>query len=207
MIHSEEYDSRIIAGAAELFSTYGIKAVTMDEIASHLGISKRTIYERFGDKDEMVFAVLNSMIIKEREKIEDVLKSSPNVIAAIFAMLLTGRDHAASMNPLIIFDLHKYHSKVLMRIKEKCEDPNYEGARKIISKGKEEGLFRKDIDENIVSMFFPEMRSFIADSKVFPAEDFLKRDLIKNVIINYLRGISTSDGIRLINEMESTLNT
>jgi AcrR family transcriptional regulator len=205
MSHSEEYDARIIAGAAELFRTCGIKAVTMDEIANHLGISKRTIYERFGDKDELLFAVMDAMIIKQREKIADILNSSPDVIAAIFTLLNIGKDHAASMNPLIGSDLRKYHNNVLLRIKEKCENPDYEGSLKVLEKGKEQGIFRQDIDNEIVSRFFSGLSSMITDSKVFPSDEFLHRDLIKNVIINYLRGISTSKGNKIIDKMEPGL--
>jgi AcrR family transcriptional regulator len=205
MSQSEEYDARIIDGAAELFRTNGIKAVTMDMIAEHLGISKRTIYERFGDKDEMLFAVMNSMIIKQKERIDSIIESSPDIISAIFTLLNLGVGHAASMNPMIGSDLRKYHSKVLLRIKEKCDNPDYEGARKIISKGKEQGLFRKDIDDGIVSRFFTELKTVIEDSKVFPTDEFLHRDLIKNVIINYLRGIATGEGIKLIDKVESGL--
>lgn len=203
MSQSEEYDARIIDGAAELFRTYGIKAVTMDMIAEHLGISKRTIYERFGDKDEMLFAVMNSMIIKQKERIDSIIESSPDIISAIFTLLNLGVGHAASMNPMISSDLRKYHSKVLMRIKEKCDNPDHEGALKIILKGKEQGLFRKDIDDGIVSRFFTELKTVIGDNKVFPADEFVHRDLIKNVIINYLRGIATDEGIKLIERVES----
>jgi AcrR family transcriptional regulator len=203
---AQEYDNRIIDGAAELFRIYGIRAVTMDMIASHLGISKRTIYERFGDKDEMLFAVLNSMLIKQKEKIDSIIQSSPDIISAIFTLLDLGRDHAASMNPVIGSDLRKYHSKVLIRIKEKCDNPDYEGALKIILKGKEQGLFRKDIDDGIVSRFFTELKTVIGDNKVFPADEFGHRDLIKNVVINYVRGIATSEGIKLIEKVESGLD-
>lgn len=205
MSQSEEYDARILAGAAELFRIYGIKAVTMDTIANHLGISKRTIYERFKDKDEMLFAVLDSMILKQKEKIDDILHSSPNVIAAIFTLLTIGREHAASLNPLISFDLRKYHNAVLLRMKEKCEDPNYEGSLKIIVKGKEQGLFRQDVNNEIVSRFISELSSMISDSRLFPPEMFLQRDLMKNVIINFLRGISTEEGIKIIDKMEPGL--
>ena len=205
MSQSEEYDARIIDGAADLFRTYGIKAVTMDMIAEYLGISKRTIYERFGDKDEMLFAVMNSMIIKQKERIDNIIESSPDIIAAVFALLNLGKDHTASMNPMIGSDLRKYHSKVLMRIKEKCDDPDYEGARKIIKKGKEQGLFRKDIDDGIVSRFFNELRTVIGDSKVFPSDEFTRHDLMKNVVVNYLRGIATDEGIKLIDKVESGL--
>jgi len=205
MNQSEEYDARILAGAAELFRIYGIKAVTMDTIANHLGISKRTIYERFKDKDEMLFAVLNSMIIKQKERIDNVLNSSPNVIAAIFTLLAMGREHAASMNPLINSDLRKYHNNVLLRIREKCEDPDYEGSLKMIVKGKEQGLFRQDVNNEIVSRFVSGLSSMISDGRLFPPEMFLQRDLMKNVIINFMRGISTSEGIKIIDEMEPGL--
>jgi AcrR family transcriptional regulator len=205
MSQSEEYDARIIDGAAELFRTYGIKAVTMDMIAEHLGISKRTIYERFGDKDEMLFAVMNSMITRQKERIDSIIESSPDIISAIFSLLNLGRDHAASMNPVIGSDLRKYHSKVLLRIKEKCDNPDYEGALKIILKGKEQGLFRKDIDDGIVSRFFTELKSVIGDGKVFPADEFVHSDLIKNVVINYVRGIATVEGIKLIDKVEPGL--
>ena len=203
MSQSEEYDARIIDGAAELFRTHGIRAVTMDMIAEYLGISKRTIYERFVDKDEMLFAVMNSMMIKQKERIDNIIESSPDIITAVFALLNLGRDHAASMNPMIGSDLRKYHNKVLMRIKEKCDNPDYEGARKIILKGKEQGLFRKDIDDGIVSRFFTELRTVIGDSKVFPSDEFTHHDLIKNVMVNYLRGIATDEGIKLIDKVES----
>lgn len=207
MNQSQEYDNRIINGAAELFRTYGIRAVTMDMIAEHLGISKRTIYERFGDKDEMLFAVMNSMIIKQLEKIDSIIESSPDIISAIFILLNLGRDHAASMNPMIASDLRKYHSKVLVRIKEKCENPDYEGALKIIGKGKEQGFFRKDIDDGIVGRFFTELKTVIGDSKVFPTDEFHHSDLIKNVVVNYLRGIATGEGIKLIDRVESGLES
>ncbi len=96
---SEDYDARIVSGAAELFRTYGIRAVTMDAIATHLGMSKRTIYERFRDKDELLFAVMNEMIRKQKEMLENILNSSSNVMEAIFTMLRISREHMAAMNP------------------------------------------------------------------------------------------------------------
>src|SRR5665647_1327614 len=136
MSQSEEYDARIIDGAAELFRTHGIRAVTMDMIAEYLGISKRTIYERFGDKDEMLFAVMNSMIIKQKERIDSIIESSPDIISAIFTLLNLVVGHDTSMTPISGADLRKYHNTVLPRLKEKGDTPHYEGARKSISTGK-----------------------------------------------------------------------
>lgn len=204
-MNQEENGIRIIEGAAELFRVYGIRDVTMDMIAGHLGVSKRTIYEKFGDKDELLFAVMQMMIRKQREKIDTILESSPNVIVAVFTLVKIGRDHAANMNPLIGSDLRKYHSKVMQRIRDKCENPDYEGGKKLLGRGIEQGLIRSDINKEIVARAFSGLGPFISDERTFPAEQFSKRDLIKDVLINYLRGVATRKGEELIKELEIEL--
>jgi len=201
MNQMEEYDARIIAGAAELFRVYGIRAVTMDAIASHLGISKRSIYERFIDKDTLLFAVINSMIEKQRETMEGILAGSPDVITAIFTIIRMGRGHAATINPLISADLKKYHSKVMQKLKETCGHPDYESAGRILDMGISQGIFRDEINVEIVSRAFRGIGSLTGDEELFPSERFMKRDLMRNIMVNFLRGISTPRGIELIDSM------
>ena len=200
-----ECDDRIITEAAELFRVYGIKAVTMDTLAQHLGISKRTIYEKFKDKDELLMAVMNCMMLKQREKIDNLLETSPNVIVAVFRMIGVMREHVGAMNPLIHSDLRKYHSAVLSRMKEKCEYPDYKSPEHIIVKGKDQKLFSAEIDNEIVSRSFEGLGPLMTDSNLFPPEKFSQRDILKNVIINYLRGISTPRGLKIIEELEPEL--
>jgi len=205
MSQTDEYDDRIVKGAAELFRIYGIKAVTMDTIAAHLGISKRTIYERFGDKDELLFAVMKEMIRKQKEMVEKILNSSSNVMEAIFTMLRISREHMASMNPLIGSDLRKYHDAVLQRIKATCDNPDHEGAKKMLKAGIEQGIFREDIDIEIISRAVSGLGNLTGDAKLFPPDQFPQRDVIRNIMINYLRGISTAQGNSLIQELEPGL--
>ncbi|MCU0459586.1 MAG: TetR/AcrR family transcriptional regulator [Bacteroidales bacterium] len=201
----EEYDARIIAGAAELFRVYGIKAVTMDDIANHLGISKRSIYERFVDKDTLLFAVMDSMIARQREMVERILESSPDVISAVFSIIRMGRDHASTMSPLIGSDLKKYHSGVLKRLKDKCENPDHEAAKKILNKGISQGIFRENIDVEIIGRAFQGISSLAGDEELFPREIFLQRDIMRNIMVNFMRGISTEKGIKLIDSMENEI--
>ncbi len=205
MNQMEEYDARIIAGAAELFRTYGIRAVTMDTIAAHIGVSKRSIYERFIDKDTLLFAVMDSMIARQREMIQRILENSPDVISAVFCIVRMGRDHAATMNPLIGSDLKKYHSAVLKRLREKCENPDYEAARKIIQRGISQGIFRDTIDIEIVGRAFKGLSVMSGDEELFPREHFLQKDVMRNLMVNYMRGISTEKGIQLIDSMENEI--
>jgi len=204
MNQAEEYDLRIIAGAAELFRQFGIRAVTMDMIASHLGMSKRTIYERFADKDSLLYAVLDSMILKQREKIETILESSPDVVSAVFAIIRMGRDHAATMNPLINSDLKRYHSQVLRRLKEKCGHPDHEAGLRILETGIRQGIFRETLNTEILSRAFRGVAAMAGDEELFPSDMFERREIMRNVMVSFMRGISTAKGVDLIDSMEHT---
>ena len=141
-----------------------------------------------------------------KKKIESILDSSPNVIVAFFIMVRMGRDHAASMNPLIGSDLRKYHSGVMKRLKESCGNPDYEGAGKVLARGIEEGLISDNINTDIVSRCFTGLVTMTGDENIFPRDKFLQSDLIQNTVLHYLRGICTEKGRKLSEEMESSLN-
>lgn len=205
MNQTEEYDLRIISGAAELFRQFGIRAVTMDMIANHLGVSKRTIYERFIDKDTLLYAVLDSMIMKQRERIEGILESTPDVVSAVFTIIRMGRDHAATMNPLINSDLKKYHSQVLRRLKEKCGHPDHEAGVRILETGIRQGIFRETVNTEILSRAFRGVAAMAGDEELFPSEMFERNDIMKNVMVSFMRGISTRKGVALIDSMEKKM--
>src|SRR5512137_1745912 len=100
-----DYRQKIIEEGAIMFRTYGIRAVTMDMLASQMGISKRTIYEVFRDKDELLQGVLKWMTIRQREVLTKILDESENVIEAIFKMADLMWDHFQSMNPAFQMDM------------------------------------------------------------------------------------------------------
>lgn len=193
---------RIIEGAAELFKIYGIKSVTMDSIAGQLGMSKRTIYEIFSDKDELLIGVLKRMALKQRELVTKVLKESENAIVAIFRLLEINRDHFQQMSPAFQADLKKFHHETLMKKADKCEMPDYSNNLEVIEQGIKEKLFRKDINAILVNRCMYNLGRSIMDNDIYPFEDFTRRDVVRNVLINYLRGLSTPAGIDLINKLE-----
>jgi AcrR family transcriptional regulator len=193
---------RIIEGAAELFRTYGIKSVTMDSLASHLGISKRTIYEVFSDKDELLAGVLQWMAEKQNELVKRILSESENAIVAIFRLLEITRDHFQDMSPAFQADLKKYHHDVLMKKSDNSEMPDYRSNIQVIEKGISEKLFRQDINPDLVNRCFYSLAKSAMDNNLYPFEQFSRRDVIKNVFINYVRGISTPEGLNLINKLE-----
>ena len=197
-----EIKERIIEGAAKLFKTYGIKSVTMDSLASHLGISKRTIYEVFSDKDELLMGVLAQMALKQKELVNRILDESENSIVAIFRLLEINRDHFQDMSPVFQADLKKYHHDVLMKKSDKCEMPDYRNNMEVIERGVRDNCFRKDINADLVNRCLFSLGRSIMDQDLYPYEEFTRKEVIINTFINYLKGISTPEGIKLINELE-----
>lgn len=193
---------RLIDGAAELFKTYGIKSVTMDSLANQFGMSKRTIYEIFSDKDELLIAVLSRMNEQQKKLIKKVLAESENSIVAIFRMLEINRDNFQSMSPAFMADLKKYHHEVLMNKADKSGMPDYRNHQEIIENGIEEGLFRPEINPNLANRCLFNLGSSIMNNDLYPFDQFSRREVISNIFINYLRGISTQKGLLLIDKLE-----
>lgn len=193
---------RIVDVAAELFKTYGIKSVTMDSLANQLGMSKRTIYEVFSDKDEMLIAVLSRMARQQKEMVKRVLDESENSIVAIFRMLEINRDNFQSMSPAFQADLKKYHHDILMKNADEIEMPDYRNHFQVIEKGIEEELFRKEINPDLANRCLYNLGRSIMDNDLYPYDLFSRRDVIRNIFINYVRGISTPKGLNLINRLE-----
>lgn len=193
---------RIVDGAAELFKSYGIKSVTMDSLANQLGMSKRTIYEVFADKDEILMAVLLKMARQQKEMVKRVLDESENSIVAIFRMLEINRDNFQSMSPAFQADLKKYHHDIMMKNADEIEMPDYRNHFQVIEKGIKEKLFRKEINPDLANRCLYNLGRSIMDNDLYPFEIFSRRDVVRNIFINYIRGISTTKGLELINKLE-----
>jgi len=197
-----DYRQKITEEAANMFRTYGIRAVTMDMLASQLGISKRTIYEVFSDKDEILKGVLKWMLEKQRELMNKVFSESENVIEAIFKMLDLMMDHFQKMSPAFQMDIKRIHRDLQKNREELIDLPYFSNNSEILNRGIKEGVFRDDIDVEITNKCMLEVAIMSNDKNVFPPDDFANKDVIRNFYINYLRGISTRKGLDLINFYE-----
>src|SRR3978361_709860 len=100
---------RIIQGGEELFLQAGIKSVTMDDIARHLGISKKTIYLFFKDKNELVMALVKKKLQEDEDQMSEIISNSGNVIESMINMMKCSEEIFSRINPIVIHDMQKYH--------------------------------------------------------------------------------------------------
>ena len=197
-----DYRQIIIEEASLMFRTYGIRAVTMDMLAANLGISKRTMYEVFRDKDDILYGVLKWMTSKQHDLMSKIFGESKNVIEGIFKMLDIMGDHFQKMSPAFLMDMRRFHGEFIKSLTNQNELPYYADNSEILKRGIKEGIFRENIDIGITNKCMLEMTKLTNDTSVFPPDDFPNKDVIKNFYINYLRGISTQKGLDLINYYE-----
>lgn len=196
------YRQKILEEAAIMFRTYGIRAVTMDMLANQLGISKRTIYEVFRDKDDLLDGVLKWMTEKQLNITAKALAESENVIEAIFKLLRIMNDHFQKISPSFYLDIRKLSKNVLNHSEELKDLPYYRNNSEMLLRGIKEGVFRDDIDVNITNKCMLEVVRLSNDENLFPHDSHNMKDVIRNFYINYLRGISTQKGLELIDRYE-----
>ncbi len=196
-----ELRERIIGEATDRFFRFGIRNVTMDEIAASLGVSKRTVYENFKDKTELVHSCMDELARQQDLKNEQVVSDSGSVVETIFILMQEGIKIMNAINPVFFSDLRKFYPDIWKSVHEESIKTNYRMTHKLLNKGLEEGLFRKDINLTIVSKLFQEQMNLISDEKIFPREEFNHAEVFKNLVISFMRGISTSRGIEIIDSI------
>ncbi len=194
-----DYRERITGEAADLFMKYGIRSVTMDSIAHNLGMSKRTIYEHFADKDELLYSVIMSMSEKQKVAFRKIMDDSGNVIEALFEILHVATTHIRNINPTYFVDLKKYHYKVFEKICNRGDIRNYEMSLAMLRRGLKEKIFRDDINIDIVNAGIHGIINLTSDSEYLPAGKYSRYEIIDNLLLNYLIGISSPRGQELIN--------
>ena len=189
---------RIRQKAHELFMQYGLRSVSMDDIAGSMGISKKTIYHFYADKDELVDAVVENEFQKN-EKICDIDRSkSKNAVHEIFLAMDMLVEMFSSMNPALIFDMQKYHPKAFIKFHTYKNDFLYNVVVDNINRGIEEELYRKEINVDIMARFRVEtmMMSFNID---FNAKLKNKMaEIEEELILHFLFGLVSLKGYKMV---------
>lgn len=187
---------RILAVTEELFFRFGIRSVTMDDIAKALGISKKTIYLHFKDKDEIVEGVADQTLQRDKCESEKVHERAKDPIDEIIQSTQLMREMVANIHPALLFDLQKYHPKAWNRYKG-----HKEGFVKLvlrnIMEGQQQGLYREDIDPEILARFRVESIDVAFNTDTFPTKQFRLIDIQLQLIDHFLRGILTAKGLEL----------
>lgn len=193
-----EIKDRIQATAHEFFLKYGIRSVSMDDIAAHLGMSKKTLYQYFSDKNELVDAVLNIEIKRGQEDCGSCFHESKDAIHEIFLTMENIVEQFRNMNPMVLYDLEKFHFTAFRKFMKHKNEFLLEVIRKNLERGIEEELYRPEINVDVISKFRLESMMIAFNINVFPPRKYNLAEVTLEIIEHYLYGLATLKGHKLI---------
>ncbi len=190
----------ILETAHRLFFQQGIRYTTMDQIAQTLGISKKTIYQLYENKEELIVQSIKHNIMLDHAKFIKLINESDNIIAV---MKQIGDDMYRKFqqsNPVFFDDLKRY-DKLL---EEKLFKPNKhlkdEALMMMLEQGKKEGVFKQELEAKIAGIFLRETLKQMKELEDLLYPEYSREDIYQNVLINYFLGIATDKGRELIKE-------
>ncbi len=189
---------RIQQKAHELFMQYGLRSVSMDDIANSLGMSKKTIYQYFADKDELVDAVVDAEF-KKNEGICDYDRlHSKNAIHEIFMAMDKVVEMFSTMNPSLVFDMHKYFPRAFQKFHKHKNDYLYNVIRDNIIRGINEELYRAEMNVDIIARFRVESIMIPFNPEFHAKMKYNMAEIEEEFIIHFLFGMASAKGYKMI---------
>jgi len=189
-----ETKNKIIETATEQFMRYGVRSVTMDDIARLAGVSKKTIYQEFSDKNQLVYETFSRALDEDKCMMEKFPQLKDGVIEHMTGMATYIRERFGDMNPLVLNEIQKYYPEAWQLFEDFKENHIYEEIVGVLEKGVEEGYFRPEIDTRIIARMRLEQMMFSWDPVKFPPSKFNPVDLQIEIFEHFLFGIFTEKG-------------
>lgn len=191
-----ELRERIILAAVELFTTNGIKSITMDEIAASLGISKRTLYEVFPDKETL----LEECILKSQKDgdifVKGVIETSSNVLEVLLRCYQWSIERFHATNKKFFEDIKKYPKAY--QLMKNNRNWSSEDTVNFFKEGVKQGIFRDDVNFAIINLFVRDQLDLLMNSDICNEYSFL--EVYESIMFTFLRGISTEKGARVLED-------
>ncbi|HEY1025525.1 MAG TPA: TetR/AcrR family transcriptional regulator [Sphingobacteriaceae bacterium] len=189
----------ILSGSDHLFCQNGIKSVTMDDIAKHLGMSKKTIYQYFKDKNELVCILIKNKLEDHICGIDKCFADAENSIEEIFKAVEKVCEMFRHMNPMLFYDLQKYHSEAWNLFQQFRNDYLYKLMQRNLARGISDGLYRSEIDIDVMAKLRIEQIDLVFSQKAFPPSEYHLVHVMTHITEHFLYGISTLKGQETIN--------
>ncbi|MEX2379118.1 MAG: TetR/AcrR family transcriptional regulator [Vicingaceae bacterium] len=192
----EEKD--IIIKAGELFVKYGIKSMTMDDISTQMGMSKKTLYQFVENKKDLVNKVMDLHIGNQQNCICEMHEAKGNAIDKLQEIGAFVNDHLRSLHPSLIFDLKKYHFEAWSILNKHKKEFIYSTIKANLEEGMEEGLYRTDMNPDVVAHLYLALTNTLIDPDSYPAGDFTKEEIHREMTQYHIRAVLSKKGIDYI---------
>lgn len=200
----EQKKLEFLGQALDVYMRLGIKSITMDELARQLAMSKKTIYTFVKDKNDLVEQCIQLAQKSEECDIQQIAESQEN---AIDELLKTGElvsSRLRAVHPSIFFDLQRYHPAAFNMLECHRNSMINEYVVSNFTKGKKQGLYRNNLDENIISKMYLSFIDVLFQGNIFPQSDYTFIQVYSEYFRYHIRGIASDKGLKYLQEIKQT---
>jgi AcrR family transcriptional regulator len=188
----------ILSKVRELYMKFGIKGITMDDVAAELGISKKTLYQFVTDKDDLVGKFIEYEISLRQEEICKCFRIGFNAIEELFEISIFMNKLMRDQNPATEHDLKKYYPQHYQKSLKARREGIFSYILINLKKGKKEGLYRDEMDEEIIAKLYLSRSENVHFNEHFTVEEFTSSKLFRELLTYHVRGIATPKGIAVL---------
>ena len=179
---------------------HGVKSLTMDDIARELGMSKKTIYQYVDNKSELVQLTLEGYLNEERDSVTRMVSEARNSVDCIIVLVSYFLNQTREFNPYVLNDLQRYYPASWNVLNEYRYNYFKNIIAKNIEEGIKEGLYRPDLDADVISKIYIKGFEILLDQELFPQKDYVFVSVYKEFLNYHLRGIVSQKGLKLLEE-------
>jgi TetR/AcrR family transcriptional regulator, cholesterol catabolism regulator len=194
----EQREQHIIEQASRIFMRLGVRSVNMDDIAQHLRISKKTLYQYVKDKNELVQRAVKCICDHHRVSINGICEKGLNAIDENFEIAGFIARQLGQMHPSIHFDLQKYHGEAWDLLRATEQEDIHSCVTRNMEKGITEGLYREDLNIEVIARIYIARFDVLFDGELFPANAFNFDDVVWEHFRYHIRGIASEKGLKYL---------
>jgi TetR/AcrR family transcriptional regulator, cholesterol catabolism regulator len=206
-MEEQQTKDKILIGAEGLFMKYGIRSVSMDDIARQLSVSKKTLYQHFADKDELVALMSQNHMKREVKEYEEITKASENSIDELNKISIQIKCDMEDMNPSVLYDLQKFHPKAWALWLNHKNDFIKSSIVRNLKQGIKEGYFRAEINPEMMGISRLILIEAAFDGNLFPKEKFNLVDIQSQFFDHFVYGLCTDKGRKLYEKYKQNTTT
>lgn len=197
-------DKEFLQQVVELFIENGAKTLTMDDIARHFGMSKKTLYQHYKNKEALLEDVLSYKLSEVVEKLNILDEKIENAVERMFCRDQEIERAVESNNSLLIKQLVKYYPAIFNRHMRAFSDKFVSVLQRNIQRGRQQGFYRQDFDEVTYATLFFQLIMSYENSPLIDTDQIERRNYHDQVMMFYLNAITTEKGKEILKKIKTT---
>ena len=194
---------KVVEHVSQMVKTLGVKSVRMDDVAGSLGMSKRTLYEMFGDKEELLYESIVYLMHQRLLCITNRVATCENMLEVLLVSVrLLGVSHENDMDKRLAFNLKKFYPNVYDKVKREHTEHGVAALRYALDKCREEGYLDLTVDVELMArLFISTSGTLLSEDNIVIPDEVTREEAFGAMTVNFLRGLASEKGLKIIDEL------